>query len=75
MWVDDLSEMSQKKKLGNVYIYYVYFLPFKFFPLCRDLEAFIAFSYGQIQLLKAHNCVVDPLLPLLQNNRLMLKPY
>ena len=52
-WVDDLFEMSQKKKLGNFYIYYADFLSFNFFPLRRDSETFVAFSYGQIQLLKA----------------------
>ena len=53
-WVDDLSETSQKEKLGNVCIYYVDFLPSKCFPPLRDSETFVAFSYGQVQLLNAH---------------------
>ena len=31
MWIDDLPKTSQKKMLGNAYIYYVDFLAFKFF--------------------------------------------
>ena len=42
-WIDDLSKTSQKKKLGNVYIYYVDFFAFKFFPLLRDAETFVVF--------------------------------
>ena len=30
-WVDDLSETSQKEKLGNVCIYYVDFFPLNVF--------------------------------------------
>ena len=30
-WIDDLSKTSQKKKLANVYIYYVDFAPLNFF--------------------------------------------
>ena len=31
MWINDLSKTSQKKMLGNAYIYYVDFLALKFF--------------------------------------------
>ena len=48
MWMDDLSKTSQKKMLGNAYIYYIDFLAFKFFSRLRNSETFIAFSYGQI---------------------------
>ena len=49
MWIDDLSKTSQKKMLGNAYIYYVDFLAFRFFfSRLRNSETFIVFSYGQI---------------------------
>ena len=63
--MDDLSKTSPNKKPGNVYISHANFLAFNLFPLLRDSEAFVVFSYGQIQLLKARICVVDSFLPLL----------
>ena len=49
MWMDDLSKTSQKKMLGNAYIYIMLiFLPLDFFSRLRNSETFIAFSYGQI---------------------------
>ena len=68
-----IFKTSQKKKLGNVFIY-VYFLPLNFFPPLRESETFVAFSYAQKQHLEAHICVVDSFL-LLENIRLMLKQY
>ena len=34
-----------------------------FFLLLRDSETFVVFSYGQIQLLKTHICVLESFLP------------
>ena len=44
MWVDNLSETSQKKNLGNVYISYADFVSFIFFPLLRDSETLVVFT-------------------------------
>ena len=58
MWVDNLSETSQKKNLGNVYISYADFVSFiLFFSTTQRLRNFSCVYYGQIQLLKAHICV------------------
>ena len=57
MWMDDLSKTSQKKMLGNAYIYYVDFLAFKFFFTTQKLGNFhCIFLWANITLKGTYLC-------------------
>ena len=70
-WMISLKRVRKRTLVMFTYITLI-FLPLNCFPVFRDSETSVAFSYGQKQLLEAHICVVDSFL-LLENTRLMLK--